>query len=40
MRPLVKLFTPIKIGSMEVKNRIVMAPMTTNWAPDDGAISQ
>ena len=22
------LFTPIKIGSMEVKNRIVMAPMT------------
>jgi NAD(H)-dependent 7beta-hydroxy-3-oxo-delta4-cholenoic acid oxidoreductase len=40
MRPLVKLFTPIKIGSMEVKNRIVMAPMTTNWAPDDGTISQ
>lgn len=25
---------------MEVKNRIVMAPMTTNWAPDDGTISQ
>ena len=40
MRPLEKLFTPIRIGSMEVKNRIVMAPMTTNWAPDDGTISQ
>jgi len=40
MRPLEKLFTPIRIGSMEVKNRIVMAPMTTNWAPDDGTVSQ
>ena len=40
MTQLLKLFTPIKIGSMEVKNRIVMAPMTTNWAPDDGTISQ
>ena len=40
MRPFKKLFTPVRIGSMEVKNRIVMAPMTTNWAPDDGTVSQ
>jgi len=23
-----KLFTPVKVGSIEVKNRVVMAPMT------------
>jgi len=34
-----KLFSPVKIGTMEVKNRIVMAPMTTIWANDDGSIS-
>lgn len=32
------LFTPLRIGSMEVKNRIAMAPMTTNWAPPDGTV--
>jgi len=40
MSSLKKLFSPIRIGSMEVKNRIVMAPITTNWAPDDGTVSQ
>lgn len=40
MKTLKKLFSPINIGRMEVKNRIVMAPMTTNWAPKDGTISQ
>lgn len=40
MKALKKLFSPINIGKMEVKNRIVMAPMTTNWAPEDGTISQ
>jgi len=30
-----KLFTPIKIGSMELKNRIAMAPMTTDYANPD-----
>jgi len=35
---LAKLFSPIKIGAMEVKNRIAMAPMTTNWAPADGSV--
>jgi len=38
VRSLDKLFSPIEIGAMEVKNRIVMAPMTTNWAADDGSI--
>jgi NAD(H)-dependent 7beta-hydroxy-3-oxo-delta4-cholenoic acid oxidoreductase len=38
MAALEKLFSPIKIGTMEVKNRIAMAPMTTNWAPADGTV--
>lgn len=33
-----KLFTPIRIGSMELRNRIIMAPMTTTWAPNDGTV--
>jgi 2-enoate reductase len=33
------LFTPFKIGNMEVKNRIVMSPMGTNSANPDGRIS-
>jgi 2,4-dienoyl-CoA reductase (NADPH2) len=28
----VKLFEPIRIGAMTVKNRIVMSPMTTGYA--------
>ncbi|WP_462412979.1 NAD(P)/FAD-dependent oxidoreductase [Neobacillus sp. Marseille-QA0830] len=35
-----KLFTPYKIGKMEVKNRIVMSPMGTNSASPDGRISE
>ncbi len=35
-----KLFTPIKIGSMELKNRMVMAPMATDFANPDGTVSQ
>jgi 2,4-dienoyl-CoA reductase-like NADH-dependent reductase (Old Yellow Enzyme family)/thioredoxin reductase len=34
-----KLFTPFKIGAMEIKNRIVMAPMGTNSAHIDGTIA-
>ena len=30
-----KLFTPITIGSMTVKNRLVMAPITTNYGTKD-----
>ncbi len=31
-----KLFTPVKIGNMEVKNRLVMSPMGTNSAFTSG----
>ncbi|MBW2270356.1 MAG: FAD-dependent oxidoreductase [Deltaproteobacteria bacterium] len=31
----VKLFEPVRIGSMELKNRLVMAPMTTGYAGAD-----
>ncbi|WP_340014553.1 NAD(P)/FAD-dependent oxidoreductase [Paenibacillus sp. FSL K6-1318] len=37
--PYEKLFTPFRIGNMEVKNRIVMSPMGTNSASPDGRIS-
>ena len=33
------LFTPFKIGNMEVKNRFVMAPMGTNSSHIDGCIA-
>ena len=32
------LFTPFKIGRMEVKNRIVMSPMGTLMANWDGTF--
>jgi len=28
------LFSPIKVGDMNLANRIVMAPLTRNRAPD------
>ncbi|MEA1958208.1 MAG: FAD-dependent oxidoreductase [Chloroflexota bacterium] len=34
------LFSPIKIGKMEVRNRIAMAPITPNWSSDDGTVSE
>ncbi|WP_340399551.1 NAD(P)/FAD-dependent oxidoreductase [Paenibacillus sp. FSL H8-0079] len=37
--PYEKLFTPFRIGTMEVKNRIVMSPMGTNSASPDGRLS-
>jgi len=30
-----KLFEPIEIGPVKLKNRIVMAPMTRNRAPNE-----
>ena len=33
------LFRPIKIKSMELKNRIVMSPMGTLMASEDGSPS-
>lgn len=36
-----KLFSPIKIGTMEVKNRIVYPPMITNYAAfEDGSVTE
>jgi NAD(H)-dependent 7beta-hydroxy-3-oxo-delta4-cholenoic acid oxidoreductase len=40
MKPLQQLFSPIQIAGMEVRNRIVMAPMGTLWSGDDGGVSQ
>lgn len=44
MRPqgpvLEALFEPARIGAMTVKNRIVMPPMATGFATDDGLVSQ
>jgi 2,4-dienoyl-CoA reductase-like NADH-dependent reductase (Old Yellow Enzyme family) len=33
------LFTPARIGAVEIKNRIVMPPMTTRTADDEGFIT-
>jgi dimethylglycine catabolism A len=33
------LLTPGRIGAVEVKNRIVMAPMTTRLADRDGFVT-
>jgi len=34
-----KLFEPIKIGELELKNRIIMAAMVTNFATRDGLVT-
>jgi len=34
------LFSPISIGQMSLKNRIVMAPMVINYAAEDGSITK
>jgi 2,4-dienoyl-CoA reductase-like NADH-dependent reductase (Old Yellow Enzyme family)/thioredoxin reductase len=33
------LFTPIRVGTLTLKNRIVMPPMERNWATRDGAVT-
>jgi 2,4-dienoyl-CoA reductase-like NADH-dependent reductase (Old Yellow Enzyme family) len=35
-----KLFGPGRIGTMELKNRLVMPPMGTNYALKDGSVTQ
>ncbi len=35
-----KIFEPTRIGQMQLKNRIVMPPMGTNYAEKGGSISQ
>ena len=39
MSSLQKLFSPVRIGSMELRNRLVMAPMTTQWAGPGDTIT-
>ncbi len=34
------LFTPLQIGPLELKNRIVMAPMATHYADETGAVTE
>jgi len=34
------LFSPFKIGNLELKNRIVMPPMATNFAGEDGSVNE
>ena len=40
MNELKHLFRPIKLGSIEIKNRIVMAPMGTNFATHEGEVTK
>jgi len=38
MQQLRNLFNPIKIGKMELNNRVVMLPVTTGFAEDDATV--
>ena len=40
MRMFTKLFSPIRLANQEVRNRIVMPPMGTNYANSDGTIGE
>jgi len=35
-----RLFEPVTIGTMQVKNRFVMAPMVTNYCTGDGSVTK
>lgn len=35
-----KVLEPIRIGSMELRNRFVMPPMVTNYAAEDGSVTE
>jgi len=35
-----RLWEPFRIGRMELKNRIVMPPMVTRYASDDGSVTE
>ena len=34
------LFSPIQIGELKLKNRIVLAPMATNYGTDKGRMTE
>ena len=40
MKKLTHLFNPIRIGNVELKNRIAMSPMATGFANADSTVSQ
>ena len=40
MAKLEKLFEPIRIGKLELKNRIVMAPINSHLGTELGTVSQ
>jgi len=40
MKQFKKLFSPIKLGRMEINNRFVVPPMGTNLANEDGTVNQ
>jgi thioredoxin reductase len=35
-----KLFSPIRLGSLELKNRFVVPPMASNLAYEDGTVTK
>ena len=37
---MVRLFDPLKVGSLELRNRIVMAPMLTGKASSEGHVTE
>ncbi len=39
-KPFSRLFSPIKIGTMEMKNRIALAPMDTDFVNRDGTVNE
>jgi len=39
MKKFKNLFLPVRIGTLELKNRIIMAPMATNYSNERGEIS-
>lgn len=40
MGKLTKVFEPIRIANLEIPNRIVMSPMVTHFATDNGTVTQ
>ncbi len=40
MKPFQILFSAVKIGPLQLKNRFVVPPMATNLATEDGAVTQ
>jgi 2,4-dienoyl-CoA reductase-like NADH-dependent reductase (Old Yellow Enzyme family) len=34
------LFTPVQIGSLELKNRLLMLPMENSYSAEDGSVTE